>query len=190
MNVSFTDQQLLSMVAEGDEHAFKEIYSRYWTGLYDTAFKRLKNSKQSQDIVQDVFIGLWERREDLQIRDLAAYLHTAVRYRVYNFVSRDLASEAFFEPFEAVVAYSAGADEMLIEKEIFQLATAYIATLPKKRKQIFTLYTEENLSTTEIARRLNISRKTVQNQLGTAISGLKANLLPVLLLLYYLSIFH
>lgn len=190
MDASFTDQQLLSLVVEGDDHAFKEIYTRYWTGLYDTAYKRLKNSKQSQDIVQDVFIGLWERREDWQIQDLAAYLHTAVRYRVYNYVSRNLASEAFFEPFDAVVAYSAGADEMLIEKELFQLATAYIATLPKKRKQIFMLYTQENMSTSEIAQKLHISRKTVQNQLGTAIAGVKTHLLPVLLLLYYLSTLH
>jgi len=190
MNASFTDQQLLNLIAEDDEHAFKDIYSRYWKSLYDTAFKRLKNSNQSQDIVQDVFIGLWERRLDLQIRDLAAYLHTAVRYRVYNYVSRNLATEAFFEPFEAVVIYSAGADEMLIEKELFQLAKAYIATLPKKRKQIFMLYTQENLTTTEIARKLHISRKTVQNQLSNAIGGLKAHLLPALLLLFYLSTFH
>ncbi|WP_315816158.1 sigma-70 family RNA polymerase sigma factor [Paraflavitalea speifideaquila] len=70
-----------------------------------------------------------------------------------------------------------GADNAVVEKELQDLATAWLNTLPPKRKEIFLLYFRENLSTKEIAERLNISQKTVQNQIGTSSKALRKKLL-------------
>lgn len=179
-----TEQQLLSRIAGDDREAFEIIYDRYWDELYEAAGRRLHNTAQAEDIVQEIFVRLWERRADLQVKDLTAYLHTAVRYKVYNYISRDAVAGSFYEPFNIIT--TAGADAVIIEKELLHLAAAYITALPAKRRRIFNLYFNDDLSTGEIADRLNISQKTVQNQIGLAMNGLRASLLPVLLFILFL----
>jgi len=187
MKDSWQDEQLLQLMREGDRESFKIIYQRYWHRLYRAAYKQLGRHDQSEDIAQDIFIKLWERRQQLNITHLSAYLHTAVRYRVYDYVVQDMAADQFYQPFEDVLLAAGEADAGLIEKELFQLAEAYMATMPRKRRQIYELYFNNNLSTHEIAARLKISQKTVQNQLGNAINGLRAKLLPVFICLVLLS---
>jgi RNA polymerase sigma-70 factor (ECF subfamily) len=187
MKSTFTEGQLLSMIAQDDRDAFEMIYHQYWDALYTAALRRLRNAAQAQDIVQEIFISLWERRTELQINNLSAYLQTAVRYRVYNYIARDAVPEVFYEPFEAIAVHPVSADTMIIEKELLELADAYIAALPKKRQRIFNLYFEENLTTREIASRLSISQKTVQNQLGIAMNGLRTHILPIVIFFIVLS---
>lgn len=187
MSQLFTTQDLFDRLAKSDKDAFEAIYKHYWNELYQAAYSRLRDDGQARDLIQDIFIRLWERRTALKIQNLGAYLHTAVRYQVYNYVSRNEAPETFYEPFHAIARYATAADAPIIEKELHQLVQAYLLTLPPKKRRIFTLYTDENLDTKEIANRLNISRKTVQNQLGSAIAGLKAHILPLLILVMLLS---
>lgn len=183
MENTVDDQRLLSLIAANDRSAFEIIYRRYWPELYAAAYRRLKNTVQAEDIVQNIFIKLWMRRSSLQVHDLSAYLHTAVRYNIYNYIARDAVTETFYEPFEAIAAYPVSADATILEKELLNLVRIYIAALPRKRRRIFSLYFDENLSTFEIAEKLKISQKTVQNQLGTTMHGLRAQLLPIIILL-------
>ena len=179
-DLSHTDQVLLELLVRNDRNAFTVLYRRYWQSLYEAAWKRLKNAQQAEDIVQEIFITLWTRRAALRIDNLPAYLHTAVRFRVLNYVERDLAGATFYEPFESITASVSNADDQLIEKELNSLVNAYIETLPEKRNAIFLLHLKERLTTKEIADRLHVSQKTVQNQLGTAMKGLQTRLAPVL----------
>ncbi|MDR3711388.1 MAG: RNA polymerase sigma-70 factor [Puia sp.] len=181
--VIHTDNELLALLSQDDRNAFESLYKRYWPTLYDTAHQRLKNNQQAEDIVQDIFIDLWNRRARLTIANLAAYLHTAVRFRVFNYVHRDLAAESFYEPFETMATYYTGADGQLLEKEMMRLVRAYAETLPEKRRKIFLMHLTGNLSTREIAEQLRVSQKTVQNQLGNALHGLRTHIIPTLLLL-------
>lgn len=178
---SYTDSELTTLIHQGDEPAFAELYNRYWLELYDTAYMRLRNKEQVEDIIQDIFVRLWIRRAELEIENPQAYLHTAVRFRVLNYVERGAAHESFFEPFEAMAHSSSSADGRVLEKELLDLVQAYIESLPEKRKQIFLLHVKENLSTKEIAERLNISQKTVQNQLGTTMQGLHTRIAPIII---------
>lgn len=187
MKDALQDEQLLQLMRDGDREAFKIIYQRYWHSLYQAAYRRLANHDQAEDIAQEIFVKLWERRRHLNIIHLRAYLHTAVRYRVYDFVVQDTAADAFYQPFEEVLLAAGQVDTDLIEKELWQLAEAYIAAMPRKRRQIFELYFNRNLPTHEIAARLNVSRKTVQNQLGNAVNGLRARVLPASICLVLLS---
>lgn len=177
---SYSDNELVTLLQQGSEESFAEIYNRYWVELYDAAYQRLKNKEQVEDIIQDVFVKLWIRRAELNINNAQAYLHTAIRFRVFNYVERENVHESFFEPFESIVSPHQSADERVLEKELLDLVQAYIESLPRKRKEIFLLHTRDNLSTKEIAERLNISQKTVQNQLGTTMQGLHNKIIPVI----------
>lgn len=178
---SYTDNELTQLIQQGDEPAFVELYNRYWLELYNTAYQRLKNKEQVEDIIQDVFVKLWIRRAELQIENAQAYLHTAIRFRVFNYVERETVHESFFEPFETIGFSSSIADEKIREKELLNLMQTYIGALPGKRKQIFLLHLKDNLSTREIAERLNISQKTVQNQLRTAMQDLHIRITPIII---------
>jgi len=178
---SYSDNELVTLLQQGSEESFAEIYNRYWVELYDAAYQRLKNKEQVEDIIQDVFVKLWIRRAELNINNAQAYLHTAIRFRVFNYVERDLVNESFFEPFEAMATSGLTADQNVLEKELLDLVQSYIEALPQKRKEIFLLHTRDNLSTKEIAERLNISQKTVQNQLGITMQGLHKKIIPLIL---------
>ncbi len=94
-----------------------------------------------------------------------------------------LRRRVFYEPFEIMHGEVNDTDNRLFEKELISLIEDYINTLPEKRKEIFVLHFKENLSTKEIAEKLDVSQKTVQNQLNSAIKGLRSGLGPALVIL-------
>lgn len=180
-DVAYTDSRLLDLIARHDQAAFELLYRRYWSQLYDAAFQRLKDHQQAEDIVQEIFVTMWARREFLNIYNLSGYLHTSVRNRVLNYVVRNKVSGGFYQPFAALLVESDTADMVLLEKELLDLLKAYVEALPEKRKQIFVLHLYNHLSTKEIAEKLQISQKTVQNQLRTAIDDLKTRFIPIVI---------
>lgn len=179
------DKELLGQLSTGSESAFDSIYRKYWPSLYDSAFRRLENWHQAEDLVQEVFLRLWNKRAELHIDNLAAYLHTAVRFEVLTYISRHRAPVSFYEPFEAMFLEQNLPDARIRIKELIDLIAAYAHSLPEKRRQIFLLHIDEKLSTKEMAEILNISQKTVQNQLATALKGLRGYIDPTLLLVLF-----
>lgn len=176
------DKELLVMIGQGDQEAFATLYKSYWLEMYDNAYKRLKNKKQAEDIVQEVFLSLWQNRKGHNIDNLPAYLHTAVKYKIFNFVQRNHFHQTFFEPFNEISLGFKGTDHTLIEKDLQNLLIAYINTLNDKKREIFRLHFIENLSTKEIADQLEIPRKTVQNQLRSITVGIQTRIAPFLIL--------
>ncbi|MES1249238.1 MAG: sigma-70 family RNA polymerase sigma factor, partial [Chitinophaga rupis] len=180
----YMDRALLERLSKGDSSAYETIYRRYVYSLYVAAFRRLNDRQRSEDLVQDVFFRVWNKREEMaQVENLAAYLHTAVRYEVLKLVTRRKGPLYFFEPFESMMMGSEAPDSRLMAKELFDLVYKYADTLPKKRKQIFLLHVTNRLSTREIADTLEISQKTVQNQLGTALNGFRRHVSPVIMMI-------
>jgi len=170
------------MMAVDDKTAFSEIYKKYWENLYDAAYKRLKNTNQSEDIVQDLFVKLWIKRKSLKIENLSAYLHTSVKYGVYNYVKRDLAAESFYEPFETIAQYATAPDTSALKEDLVTLIDSYIQTLPKTRKKIFILYFKEEFNIEQIAAEMGISPKTVQNHISIALRGLRSSKISFIIL--------
>lgn len=175
-----SDKELSELLRIGDQSAYTIIYERYWESLYRSAYKRLKNKEQCQDIIQIVLSDLWRRREEVIIEDLAAYLHTAIRFQVFKQISRKPASNKFLDEFDTLLTSPVQADDDLQEKEILSLVKLWINALPAKRRAIFLMYAEDELSTRQIAEKLGISQKTVQNQLNTAVINLRLRLAKVL----------
>lgn len=172
---SLSDLQLIDLLRSGDRAAFTEIYGRYSDPLLQTAYNRLRDKEQCRDVVQNVFTSLWDRREQLSIQDLSAYLHSATRFQVINIVTRNPRPSLFTDSFEELIN-SPASEDVLLEKDVLKLLEQFIAALPAKRREIFIRRYQGNQTTTEIAAELDISRKTVQNQLKTAEDALKSRL--------------
>ncbi|WP_344976595.1 RNA polymerase sigma factor [Compostibacter hankyongensis] len=182
------DYLLLRQLREGSIQSFNLLYEKYWEPVYDQAFRRLKDRDRAQDITQDIFTRLWIKRNELSIDNLPAYLHVSVRNRVLNLFEK----ERRYIPFEELLArnmhlYGDRADAEALRHEFLKAYHALVEAMPAGQQSIFRYYYEEGLTTAEIADCLQISRKTVQNQLGRAVATLRANLSHLFFLLIILT---
>ena len=174
---NFEDEQLLfDLLKQGDESAFEKIYKFYWQELYNAAYKRIPEREMCQDVIQNVFTDLWNRKAELNLANPAAYLHTAVRFQVLKQISRGQKSTYFTEKFEKELISPLSSDSVVLENELKILIEFFINALPKKRRNVFLLYYFEGLSSAKIAIQLKVSQKTVQNQITTASHFLRLKL--------------
>lgn len=175
---SLTDPMLIDRIKADDRLAFAEIYERYWGPLYVHAFHRLQDREETKDLLQQLFATLWENRKQLTLTGhLSGYLFTAVRNRVLKFVARQQVSSKYI----ASVQHSLNnvvlhADQLIREKELAAIIEKEIAALPPKMREIFELSRKQHLSNAEIAEELNISEKTVRNQVNNALHILRDKL--------------
>ena len=176
-DILYTDSYLLTLLSKSEQWAFEAIYHRYWPSLLNTAFKRLNDRQQSEDVVQNVFLRLWNKKESLSVDNLPAYLNMAVRYEVLKLLSRSRSGRHFHSILEEVMVDADTADQKILSAELAELVFAFIRTLPEKRRSILILHLQNNRSTKEIAHILGISQKTVQNQLRTALNGIHTRII-------------
>jgi len=174
------DNLLLQQIEQGCKHSFNLLYEKHWRKAYTEAYKRLKDSDQAKDIVQEIFTHIWLKRENLHINNLPAYLNIAIRNKVFKLVEKQKLIHPFFNILEDMPATYLQTDDNLLWKEFLISYEALLNTLPPKRQIIFRLHFQNDLPTKDIAAQLGITRKTVQNQLGKAIEKLKISLLPLL----------
>lgn len=169
------DRELFLLIQQSDRAAFEELYNRYWLLLFNKAYKRLHDKEACRDIVQDIFCDLWNKRTTRQIENVSAYLSAAVKNKVYTLLADGKAGKHFVEPFENLVSTSS-ADSNFNQKEFSHLLYLWMQSLPEKRREIFRLKYYEGASTRVISEQLNISQKTVQNQLLLAFQDLRVHI--------------
>lgn len=167
-----SDKKLVKQIAKGNELAFTLLFDKYWKALSNTAFKVLKDRDASHDIVQELFVDLWTKREMLSIEHVSSYLHTAVKYRVINYIQKNkvpLTDLDFVEDFKA----SNTTDEFINLKELDEILKKSISELPPRCGEIFRMSRFDYMSNKEIASSLKISVRTVENHIAQAIRILK-----------------
>ncbi|MBS1564597.1 MAG: sigma-70 family RNA polymerase sigma factor, partial [Bacteroidetes bacterium] len=141
---SYTDQDLLGQMVTGSEQAFSTLYKRHWEKAYTTACKKMDDSGLAREIVHDIFLDLWKRRQELNIAHFPAYLNKAVNYRVINALIRKK-DNFFFDLLEKPQQSFYEADMAIREKELIELVSAWIEVLPEKRREIFVKYYFQHL---------------------------------------------
>jgi RNA polymerase sigma-70 factor (ECF subfamily) len=165
--------KLQQQVAAGsDQKALERLYTFYYSRLYRFACALVSQSEVAEEIVEDVFIRLWENRSGVaEIRNLQVYLYVAIRNRALNYLdwkSRDLIS--YFETYPEDISMSVDTPErMLITKEMASQINKAVDALPPKCKLVFKLIREEGLKYREAAEILNISPRTVDTQMTIAL---------------------
>jgi RNA polymerase sigma-70 factor (family 1) len=177
MYSELSDMNLVQLLKGNEEAAFNEIYKRFQGLLYVYACRITHEENEAEDIVQEVFIYLWDKRATLQIDSLPGWLYQAVRYRFFDRLDRRKVRtdhQASLQYFLDQGTHTP--DEYVRERELAQLIEQGIAALPAKMQEIFALSRKEQLSHKEIASRLSISEKTVKNQVHNALRMLKARI--------------
>lgn len=169
---SSDDSTLFADILKGNKQAFSILYERYWDIAYSAAYKRLKDEDQAKDIVQEIFVNIWLKKDAI-IGNFPAYLNVAVRNRVFKLVEKQKNNSPFFDWIEKIPELHSQADSKLLYQEFYVAYESLIETLPPKRQMIFRMRYHDDLSTKAIADQMGISRKTVQNQLGKAVDQLR-----------------
>ncbi len=167
-----TDQELLADIANGDSRAFEILYRRYFSKLYGAAYKRLQDKELTEEIVQELFVSLWERRASLPIENIENYLFTSIKYLVIAQFKKD----TLFEKYSSTLNLDENDDNFTEQAVAFdELNAAYqdaLLSVPEKCREVFLLK-RSGLSQKEISEKLDISEKTVENQMTKALKILR-----------------
>jgi RNA polymerase sigma-70 factor (ECF subfamily) len=169
---------LIAQLRAGDEAAFTRIYDEMFTQLYVVAVRAVRSRDVAEDLVHDVFLSLWRRRETLTIHgSLGAYLNTAIRNRVASHL-RSLATrgELGTAIVDREVEIEAKSGDAVGEREVRDALRAALARLSPRRLEVLLLSRRDLLTTREIADRLGISAKTVENLIGRSLRQLRHSL--------------
>lgn len=170
---------LITSLKQGDQTAMEIIYKRHWEQVFDSAYKRIGIEDIAQDITQDIFISLWEKRDTLEIKEsLAAYLLGSVKYRVINYFKANITREKYQEDLLSLIGNTSTlhANNKLAIKEIHQELDEAIAELPERMGLIFSMSRKQEKSNDEISEELNLSMQTVKNQLTAALKIIRKRL--------------
>ncbi|MDX2303388.1 MAG: RNA polymerase sigma-70 factor [Microscillaceae bacterium] len=168
-------QTLLFGLKKGDEQAFHQIYLHYWKGLFVFAFKILKNQQVCEDIIQEVFTDLWQKKDRADIQNLGAYLTQMTKYKVFQFLRKGKLAQKYIDRFNVVHMVNS-TEEKLHFDELRATIEQQLAEVAPRCREIFLLSRFENLSNHEIADKLDISLQTVKNQLSLALNHLRQSL--------------
>lgn len=174
-NPDLSDQQLLSLLTTGDETAFAELYNRYWKKLLAIAYHHTKDKMLAEEIVQEIFINLWTRKNSPPIDSIEAYLATAVKFSVYKFFYRQ-------KRHTEIENGTCGKDvsflsEQQIEARFTQeYINGLVEKLPEKCRLVFKYSRNAGLSIPEISREMDIAEKTVEAHLTKGLKMLRFNL--------------
>lgn len=175
---SENDSWLLEKIKQGDETAFRRLFDKYWQDLFKLACKRLPSREDAADIVQEVFLSLWNNIEKLNKgSDPAAYLFISLRNRTFNYYEKQAVRFKYLlnQPFNPIESEDAIVGSIQ-QKELQQIIAAEIEKMPGKMREIYQLSREQQLSISEIAELLMISPQTVKNQLHRALDRLRESL--------------
>ena len=171
-------RDLLSRIADGDQVAFKQFFDAYNNRFYRAVLKMTSSAVASEEIVQEVFMQLWHKKESLvQIENPDSYLFTTVYRRVYRYYQNEIRLSKLYKEIADPSSESENTTEqMVLASESDRLILEAIERLPSKQKQVFIMTKRQGLSRDEVAKALQLSPNTVRNHLHQAIKFIKAQL--------------
>lgn len=175
-----SSNNLVEKIREGDEQAFEKLFFNNFHDLCSFAYQFTSCKERAKDIVQDVFVKLWNRRKEWYIhRSVKAYLLKAVRNSALNYIDhvnhrsdvRDAFSKEQLRSVKKTMVIEQDNEARLLD-QIWQAVTE----MPDRRRKVFVLYHRQGLSYNEISEVMDISRKTVENHMGLALKDIRAQI--------------
>ena len=166
------EDQLIQRLRSGDEAAFTEIYNRHWEKLLAIGYYHTQNKQAAEDIVHEVMISLWIRKADVEIQSLQAYLGTAVKFAVFKAIARDRRRRDLLRTNQKNL-YAADIEDKLDARFLQEYLHGAVEKLPEKARLIFTYSREQELSISEISKKMDLSPKAVEYHMTKAMRALR-----------------
>lgn len=177
-----------------DEQAFELLFRRYYIRLVGFANKFIANTSESEEIVQEVFLCIWKKRDQLQLNnEIRPYLFKSVQNLCFNFIEHQKVVDNYYSVIEVVYKNQSedfNTYESVSYHEFQAKAETAIESLPEQCRRIFQMSRQDGLKYTEISEKLGISIKTVETQMSRALLKLKTELrdyLAILLISIFLN---
>ncbi len=172
---SLSDNELQKLLSQGSQQAFEVVFDRYWKKLHNYAYKIYRDEEICQDIVQEIFISLWNNSGRASILNLDAYLTRAVKYKIANHIRSLKFSQEHIDILENIAVPVKTVNDIEY-KEFEQGVLNEIEKLSPKCREVFVLSRFENYTNSEIAKKLNLSIHTVEKHISNAIKHLRNNI--------------
>jgi RNA polymerase sigma-70 factor (ECF subfamily) len=171
-----SDEQLIPDVRSGDHYAFDQLFHKYGSSLFSFVVSVLKDESDAEEVVQDVFLKIWEKRRDLDSsRSFKSYLFTIALNTTKNRYRKKLQAEKYKQDVALELNIDQTSDFDAVEyRNLLDYVDKIIEKLPPSRREIFILSKKDGLKNPEIAKLLNISEQTVKNQLVSAMKFLRS----------------
>jgi RNA polymerase sigma-70 factor (family 1) len=185
------EKELLDCLKQNNVSAFNTIYLHYSKPLYIYLLHKLKDPELCNDVLQDIFIAVWEKRDELIIDiSLKAYFYQAARFKIIDIYRRDIKYQKYLAELAGYIILdpSAITDRIDNRKKLEEIENA-VNNLPEKMKEIFILSRFEHQSNRDIASKKNLSQQTVKNQITKALRILRINYISIDIFLLFSSLF-
>jgi RNA polymerase sigma-70 factor (ECF subfamily) len=188
--LSYIESDIIPQIAQGNKSAFETLFKSHYANLCGYAVKYVWELEQAEEIVQDLFFNIWNKRSDLYISSsIESYLFRAVRNACLNYLKHRKIRDNYASSVQEVHNPGLGqVDDPVETLELQKKIDESIESMPPERKKIFLLSRHEGLKYKEIAEQLGISVKTVEAQMGKALKFLREELKEFIVILIYIIV--
>ena len=175
---------VLEEMAAGSHQAFQKVFYATYPKVHAFAMGFIKNEADAEDVVQAVFIKLWTKRAMVsKVENMDSYLYTVTKNTVLNQLASRKATTIDIQSLREIRNNEATAQEQIEAQDLQLLIDMIVENMPPQRKTIYKMSREEGLSNDEIAERLGLQKKTVENTLNLALGQIREMLKILILLL-------
>jgi RNA polymerase sigma-70 factor (family 1) len=172
-----SDYELVEKLRKGDIDAFDQVFKKYGNRLFGFALSYLKSKEDTEGLVQDVFLKIWENRKNLKKESsLKSYLFTIAYHDMCQIFRKKQIHERFLEEKSATTDSKINMEEQLEYKATLEQLDKLLAQLPEKQRIIFTKSRNEGKSTKEIAEEMNLAPGTIDNNISATLKFLRKHL--------------
>ncbi|SFH12281.1 RNA polymerase sigma factor [Pedobacter insulae] len=173
-----SDHKLTELLSEEDRIAFAQIFKRYNKILLIHAYKKLEQQEVAEDIVQEVFSMLWQKRGSISIStNLAGYLYASVKNKALDVIARRKTEALYVDSLKHFVGSGVAlTDHLVRERQMKEIIEREVSRLPTKMRRVFELSRSQHLSHKEIASELKLSEHTVTDQIKKALKILRTKM--------------
>lgn len=169
---AYEDDQLLACMRQNDDRAFTALYQRYGAVLMNYALTITGNTADAADILQEIFVSLWNRRADIAFtHSLKAWLYQAVRFQAARYIHQSTRKTDFLQELTSLIQQAdlQSPERQMERRELDYAIKSTINTMPARMREVFVLSREAQLSHREISHKLNIAESTVKKMVQNAL---------------------
>lgn len=172
--ISYTDEQLVTIVRDGNDDAYAELFNRHWQRVYNMVYSRINDRPVTEEMAQEIFMKLWDKRADLVIDNFSAYLYTCVKRRCINYIESKIARKKHWERYKVFLPLQDDSTNKTIAfNDLREALEKGLNTIPEKSKMIFRLNRFDGRSVKDIAGQMNLSEKAIQYHLTRSVKKLR-----------------
>lgn len=178
-SVTYDEKRVLELLGQGSEFAFIQLYDKYQKQIYLAALKFLDSREQAEEIVQEVFMDVWLRKEEISsVLNIKAFLYAMAKNLVYKTYRRQGYVQKASEEFARTALIENATEDMINSHDYEKLLLNAVSSLSDTQRQIFLMAKEEGLSHKQIAEKLDLTVLSVKSHMKRALREIRLHMQP------------